>query len=106
MTPRRTSSMRGFMRPSVTLMGTPISWYMSVCIHMTSGNLVLAVPMGWWATTAEMLLPFSLSLSASRTSAGPMSMPHIMHSASISLASSAITEKRESAYGFQSLSRS
>ena len=51
-----------------------------------------------------MLLPFSLSLSASRTSAGPMSMPHMRHSASVSRASSAITEKRESVYGFQSLS--
>ena len=96
MTPRRTSSMRGFMRPSVTLMGTPISWYMSVCIHMTSGNLVLAVPMGWWATRAETFLPFSLSLSARRTSAGPTSIPHMRHSASMSRASSAITEKRES----------
>ena len=69
---------------------------MSVCIHMTSGNFVLAVPRGWWATTADTVSPFSLSLSASRTSAGPMSIPHIILSASASRASSAITEKRQS----------
>ena len=96
MTPRRTSSILGLMRPSATLIGTPASWNMSACIHMTSGNFVLAVPMGWWATRAEIFLPLSLSLSASSTSAGPMSIPHIRHSASISRASSAITEKRES----------
>ncbi len=70
---------------------------MSDCTLMTSGKHVRAEPIGWWAAIAETVLPFSLSLSARRTSAGPMSIPHIMASASMSMASSAMTEKRVSA---------
>ena len=98
--------MRPFISASDTFMGTPAWLYMSVCIHMTSGKQVLAVPMGWCATSAEMFLPFSLSLSASMTSPVPMSTPHMKHSASCSIASSGQYEKRESAYGFQRRSMS
>ena len=70
-------------------MGIPALWNMSACMDMTSGNLDLAVPMGWWATRAEMSLPFSLSLSARRTSPVPMSIPHMTLVTSMSLDSSA-----------------
>ncbi len=99
-TPRRTSSLRGAIRPSATFIGTPTEWNMSGMTSMTSGKQVRATPMGWWAATAETVLPFSLSLSASRTSAGPTSIPHMIVSASAFMASSARAEKRESAYGF------
>ena len=46
------------MRPSETFMGTPASWYMSHWTLMTSGKHVRAVPIGWWAATADMAFPF------------------------------------------------
>ncbi len=61
---------------------------------MTSAKGVRDDPSGWCAAMADTVLPFSRSLSARSTSAGPMSMPHMMVSASMSLASSARAEKR------------
>ncbi len=79
---------------------------MAVICIMTSGKHVLEVPSGWCAMTASILWPFSLSLSARRTSADVMSIPHIMRSASSSFAYSAPTENLESAYGFHRRSSS
>ncbi len=86
--------------PSATLIGTPAEWYMSACMDMTFGNRTLEDPSGWCPTRASMRLPFSLSLSARRTSPVPMSMPHMNVSASMSRASSEPQEKRQSSYGF------
>ena len=66
------------------LIGTPWLWKRSDCSETTSPKRVRAVPSGWWPTTAEIVCPFSLRRSARRTSADPMSMPHIMRTASIS----------------------
>lgn len=89
MTERRASAVLGRMMSSDTLIGTPAAWYMSAWMSMTLGNRTRELPSGWWATRASMRLPFSLSLSARRTSPVPTSMPHIRHSASVSMASSA-----------------
>ena len=80
----RTSFILGPTSASAMLIGTPWLWNRSDWRAMTSGKRVRAVPRGWWPTIAEIVSPFSLSLSARRTSAGPMSMPHIMRTASMS----------------------
>ena len=98
--PLRASSVLGPIIDSATLMGTPTKLYMSDCMSMTFGNRTLEDPVGWCATRASILLPFSLRRSARSTSPVPMSIPHIMISASISRASSAMTENLQSAYGF------
>ena len=81
---RLTSSILGPTRASATLIGTPWLWKRSDCRDTTSPKRVRAVPRGWCPTRAEIVSPFSLRRSASRTSAGPMSMPHIMRTASMS----------------------
>lgn len=95
--PLRASCSLGPMMDSATLMGTPAEWYMSACMDITFGNRTLEEPSGWWATSASILLPFSLRRSARSTSPVPMSMPHIIVPASMSRASSASAEKRQSA---------
>ncbi len=89
--------MRSFTSSRAFSSGTPMSENMAVICIMTSGKHVFDVPFGWWAMTASILSPFSLSLSASMISAGVMSMPHMNLSASCSLAFSAPYEKRVSA---------
>lgn len=95
-TPLRTSFMRGLMRSSATLIGTPHWLKMSVCIHMTSGKMLRDLPRGWCATTASIRSPFSRRRSAMRISAGVMSIPHRIRSASVSLAISSPQLKRQS----------
>lgn len=96
MTPFETSLSLSSASASETLTGTPYDAKRSVCHLMTSGKMFLDLPRGWCDATASILMPFSLSLSASRISSVPMSMPHTMFSASVSLAWSMPEQKRES----------
>ena len=96
MTPLSTSEVLGPTIPSATLIGTPSAWYMSAWIGITLGYRFRDFPVGWCATTASMRSPLERRRSASRTSAGPMSMPHIILEASVSRASSSRAENLQS----------